>query len=145
MSLTKPHRIWTTCGSNPFEIHKAVIQARMLSGRYITDRLSRHWKQNQSGLCSIPGCTGNQIGSLEHYLLFCPALNPARSKAINLLQRVAAESHIIEDIISNAFTNKTPENVVQFLLDCSCFPEVIVLGQGANSFLVERLFYVYYT
>ena len=32
MSLTQPHLLWSTCGSNPFEIHKAV-QAKMLSGR----------------------------------------------------------------------------------------------------------------
>ena len=31
MSLSKPHPIWTTCGSNLFEIHKAVVQAKMLS------------------------------------------------------------------------------------------------------------------
>ena len=67
--------------------------------------------------------------------MFCTALNPARSKAINLVQRVASESHIIGDIIFNAFTNQTLENIVQFLLDCSCLPEVIVLEQGANSFL----------
>ena len=34
MSLTKPHPIWLTAGSNPHEISKAVQQARLLSGRY---------------------------------------------------------------------------------------------------------------
>ena len=70
MSLSWPHKIWTTCGLNPFEINKAVVQARMLSGRYITDNLSRHWNQNKLGLCIIPGCTGDDVGSLEHYLLY---------------------------------------------------------------------------
>ena len=42
MSLTRPHPIWSTCGSNPYEINKAVVQARMLSGRYVTDQLARH-------------------------------------------------------------------------------------------------------
>ena len=39
MSLAKPHPIWVSCGSNPFECHKAVTAARMLSGRYFTDNL----------------------------------------------------------------------------------------------------------
>ena len=33
MSLSKPHPIWTTAGSNPHEVSKAVQQARFLSGR----------------------------------------------------------------------------------------------------------------
>jgi hypothetical protein len=32
MSLTKPHPIWTTAGSNPYEVSKAIQQARFLSG-----------------------------------------------------------------------------------------------------------------
>ena len=30
MSLTKPRPIWASCGSNPLEVHKAVIAPRML-------------------------------------------------------------------------------------------------------------------
>ena len=56
MSLTTPHPIWTTANS-PYEISKAVVSARMLSGRYRTDYLSRHWsKRNPSGHCTLPGC-----------------------------------------------------------------------------------------
>ena len=142
MSLSHPHKIWTTCGTNPFEIHKAVIQARMLSGRYITDRLSRHWMQNQSWLCTIPGFIGLDIGSLEHYLLFCPALSPARSKVISLLKKVTAESDLIGNIIEKVFTNQTPEHIVQFLLDCTSFPDIILLEQSGNIALVERIFHV---
>ena len=74
MSLVKPHPIWTSCGSNPFEVNKAVIQARMLSGRYITDQLARHWTSNSAGFCTLPNCSMNTYGSLEHLLLVCPAL-----------------------------------------------------------------------
>ena len=37
MSLTCPHPLWTTCGSNLFEINKAFTVSRMLSGQYISD------------------------------------------------------------------------------------------------------------
>ena len=42
MSLSSPHPILTSCGSNPFESHKAVLACRMLSGKYLIDRLQRH-------------------------------------------------------------------------------------------------------
>ena len=142
MSLSQPHKIWTTCGSNPFEIHKAVIQARMLSGRYITDKLSRHWKQNQLGICTIPGCTGDEIGSLEHYLLTCPALIDARSQAVHLCHKVSMEHIKIMNILQSSFINQTPENIVQFLLDCSSFPDIVLLGQSTQPFLVDRVFYI---
>ena len=57
MSFSKPHQLWTTCGSNPFEIQIAVIQARILSGRYVTDKLARHWTENKSGMLSHIPCT----------------------------------------------------------------------------------------
>ena len=42
MSLASPHPLWLTAGS-PFEVSKAVIIARMLSGRYRTDKLMSKW------------------------------------------------------------------------------------------------------
>ena len=66
-----------------------VIQAKMLSGRYVTDKLSRHWTQNKAGICSIPTCTGQDIGSLEDLLLFCTALSDARERMVALWQAVA--------------------------------------------------------
>ena len=55
MSLRSPHPLWTTAGSNSFEVSKAIVQAQMLSGRYPTDYLSRHWT-NRDGSCSLPSC-----------------------------------------------------------------------------------------
>ena len=64
MSLTTPHPIWTTANS-PYEISKAVISARMLSGRYRTDYLSRHWsKRNPSGHCT-PGVSILQVAPIH--------------------------------------------------------------------------------
>ena len=34
MSLSRTHPIWTSAGVSPYEVEKATIQARMLSGRY---------------------------------------------------------------------------------------------------------------
>ena len=57
LSLSRPHPLWTTCASNPWEIDKALIVMRLLSGQYISDclaRIARHWsKENPDGLCLL--------------------------------------------------------------------------------------------
>ena len=84
MSLSTPHPLWTSAHS-PYEVQKAVIQAWMISGRYCTDKLARHWSsRNPSGLCLLPGCDGLHVGSLEHILLHCQALADVGSGVINL-------------------------------------------------------------
>ena len=52
MSLMHPHPLLSSCGSKPFEVHKAVTVARMLSGRYLTDKLQRHRTVNRDGYAS---------------------------------------------------------------------------------------------
>ena len=51
MSLSSPHPIWTTIGANPYEVSKAIQQARLLSGRYRTESLCSHWSKNKDGWC----------------------------------------------------------------------------------------------
>ena len=124
MSLSCPHPLWTTAGSNPFEISKAVIQARMLSGRYPSDYLSRHWTRNKNGHCLLPLCSGcDAPGTLEHILLHCPSLAQCRQKAISLSDILSSEDHILKTILQIIFED--PNNLLmQFLLDCSALPHV---------------------
>ena len=146
MSLSKPHPIWSTCGSNPYEVHKAVVQSRMLSGRYPTDKLSRHWtSNNKSGICSIPGCTGNDVSSLDHILLFCPALSEARFRMTELCNKLASENQDVKNILTDALQNQTTDMAMQFLLDCSSLPAVVLLNQKSGAYTLERLFYLTHT
>lgn len=142
MFLTRPHQLWTSCGSNPYEVHKAIIQAQMLSGRYPTDRLSRHWNPIGSSFCSIPSCNMSVIGCLKHYLLYCVALSDARENAIKVLNSVCSESQEARFILEKYMDRSNDEVVMQFLLDCSQFPEVIHLKQSGKACIVDRLFYV---
>ena len=66
MSLRKCHPIWTSCSANPFEVNKAICQARLLSGRYRCDWACRHWSRtNKDGFCFL--CPGQSIpGTIEH-------------------------------------------------------------------------------
>ena len=114
----------------------------MLSGRYVTDQLSRHWTKNKSGICLIPGCSGQHVGSLEHLLLFCPALADARNKILKLCVTVSAESDDLRKIIHTMLSGQPIVKMMQFILDCSVMPEVITLTQHSTQATLERLFYI---
>ena len=57
MSLTRPHPIWWTAGANPYEVAKAVIQCRMLSGRYRTLLLMSNWSDCAESTCPASSCS----------------------------------------------------------------------------------------
>ena len=141
MSLTRPHPMWSSCGSNPFESHKAVTSARMLSGRYLTDKLQRHWSKNKAGFCLLPTCAPQSDGSLEHILLHCPALSPTREKLINLCYKVSLESEELSRII-NLILNSEQLTIMQFIIDCSIMPEVIKSTQIFGTHIRDRLLYI---
>ena len=80
MSLSQTHPIFTSCGSNPYEVMKSTVQAKFLSGRAKTESLTRHWDpSNKEGHCGL--CLEYQptLGTLQHLLL--PAGYPALVKA----------------------------------------------------------------
>ena len=134
--------IWTACGSNPFECHKSVITCRMLSGRYLTDRLQRHWTQNKSGKCLLPNCLPAAEGSLEHLLLHCPALSHTRSRLLSLCDKTADEDDKLSKIINLVVKNSSEQVMMQFLLDCSVMPMVVAMTQISGTDLRDRLLYI---
>ena len=139
MSLTKPHPMWS-CARSPYEVRKAVIVARMLSGRYRTDRLVRHWSAtNKSGICQLPGCTGDDQGTLEHILLNCPALAEARSALIKLWADFLVPRRYLFPIISNLTSSE--DSFAQLLLDPSTIPSVISANQ-VNPDILPCCFYL---
>ena len=84
MSLTNPHPIWTSAKDNPYEVSKAVIQVRMLSGRYRTEYLCSH-SSKRSGICLAGTCLGLNIPeTIEHILIYCPSLSHARTISFDL-------------------------------------------------------------
>ena len=115
----------------------------MLSGRYRTDLLSSHWTTNRSGVCLLPLCTGSCLGSIEHLLLFCPALHETRNKMMKLMYEVASESLHLHNIISWVLSHPDRKSVLtQFLLDCSSLPIVANMCQQYDSVIKQRLYYI---
>ena len=124
LSLSKPHPMLFACGSNPFECNKAVITARMLSGRYPTDKLQRHWSQNQSGFCLLPECAQSEsLGTLEHLLLYCTALKNTRRTLLKLAYEVASESPHLYSTLLNTLANVTRlhNNAIYYQSDTTCW------------------------
>ena len=142
MSLSSPHPIWTSCGPSPFESRKAVVACRMISGKYLTDKLQRHWTQNREGLCLLPGCTPHSEGSLEHILLHCTALAQTRARLHQLAHTVAQESHLLGEIITSFLESDNYDLVMQFILDCSVIPAVITTTQVFGNHTRDRLLYL---
>ena len=83
MSLVKPHPIWTTVGSNPFEVTKAIQQARFLSGRYRSESLASHWSTNTNGYCLAPTCN-TTVETIEHILTECASYRETMRNLCNL-------------------------------------------------------------
>ena len=83
MSLTKTHPLWSTAGCSPSKVAMATIQARMVSGRYRTEYLCRHWSSNKTGVCLLSEQCKTSIEDLPHILCLCPALQHTREKLVS--------------------------------------------------------------
>ena len=83
-----PHPLWWTCGSSPSAVRAATVQAKMLSGRYRTCWLRRHFGVGESGSCRLPGC-GMVQGDTAHLLSWeCPALLPFLTQTVSHLKHL---------------------------------------------------------
>ena len=135
MSLSKPHPLWKTCGDNSFEVSKAIIQAKFLSGRYRTDKLLGHFNKTD-GVCCL--CSSGAPGTLEHLILLCPSLEHCRQNQFEGLKHNRI-SDISRDLIISTYKTSVP-NFMQLLLDCSSYPPVIQASQEYGNNILNELF-----
>jgi hypothetical protein len=141
MSLCHPHPIWTSAGSSPYEVKKATVQARMLSGRYRTCWLRRHWSGDQSGNCKVPGCT-DMPGTLQHLATGeCPGLHSSLVRAVALWKSFLSENPILFPVVKH-FSLGDPTIFLSFLLDPTTQPQVISLTQSHGTIITEKLCYM---
>ena len=80
LSLTKPHKLWSTAGQKLHEVTKARIQLLFPSSQYLCGSRTRHWSpDNPHGYCSFSSCRTNcVVETPEHILLQCPAYTTTR-------------------------------------------------------------------
>ena len=139
MSLSSPSPLVTSSRGNSHEVRKATIQTRMLSGRYRTCWLRRHWSGDASGACRVPGCSGFTPGTLLHLATGeCPGLSGATQQAISHWKDfVISHPHLLPIIHEVAEGNK--EVFLSFLLDPSTQPSVISLAQTHGQDVIDQL------
>ena len=135
-SLSRPHPILWTPVSNPHEVANAVIQLKMLSGRYRTGVLTSHW-DCKGGCCPAPDCTEPE--TLEHILVFCPYYEQTRLKLKRLWN--SSTNTDVHQLASLALSGP-PLDLVQFILDPSVHPSVISLTQVYGSEPLLLIFYL---
>ena len=122
-SLSRPHPILWNPGANPYEVGKAVIQLRTLSGRYRTAMLTRHWSQFRRGTCPVPRC--QEFKTLEHLLIYCPYYKQTRGRLKKLW--LSTPNPCIRQITTQALTGPVSDLVLllmdacQWHLQCSDF------------------------
>ena len=142
MSLSSPHPLWLSARSSPYEVSKAKVQAQMLSGRYRTELLCSHWSDNVNGWCLAPACKGLMIREdIEHILVECRSLDVTREILQLFTTRFSISNPILHPILSKYLDPSNPLHC-QFLLDCSCLPEVIFISQLYGDTLLHKLLYV---
>ena len=137
MSITNPHPILTTAGT-AYEVNKMITQLRMLSGRYRVGALLRHFSPANSGICEL--CQ-SEIEDLPHLLVpRCQKLKNRKEALLEYSFSVLSKSAVAMNIFNDLMLSNEHMQV-QFLLDCSVFPQVIHASQK-DSKLLSILFKV---
>ena len=139
-SLSKPHKMWSSVASNPFECSKSLVVAKMISGRYRTELLCRFWSKNRGGFCEAETCH-LVPGDLEHLLIHCPALSPIRRKMREFWKFQTINYPKLYSVIQRILT-AAPKVQVSFILDPCSFPEIISLGQLCGQTLLNHVLYL---
>ena len=138
MSLTEPHPLWTSAGSSPAKIAMATVQAQMLSGKYRTQQHCSHWSPDSDAKCLLSlNCTENE--DIAHILTSCEALEETRAKLSKFTEQYTIHAPLVSSIVQSLCNPRSPD-FVQFLLDCSVFPEVIRLVQQEGAVIHTYLF-----
>ena len=128
MSLCRPHPIWTSAGSSPFEVKKATVQARMLSGRYRTCWLRRYWSGDLGGMCRV---CNDKPGTLQHIAAGeCPGLAQAVTRARCLWEAFLVQNPVLYSVVQQYSSG---DSFLSFLLDPTTKPSVISLSQTHGS------------
>ena len=144
MSLSSSHRIFLTCGSSPYEMAKAVVQARFLSGRARVESLTKNWDlTNKDGICQLCRMDRPLPGTIEHLLLSggCPALADARLSMLSMIQAYLVPRPYLLPLFEQLF-GQDEKTTMQFLLDCSVLPPIIRLSQESEIPALQDIFYL---
>ena len=78
--IMKPAKVWSMAGLDSKEVKKAAVVNWMTLGVYKTREILHKMKIVKSPMCTA--CCTNSVGSLSHYLLYCPYTEEIRQKYV---------------------------------------------------------------
>ena len=142
MSLIHCHPLWMTAGSSPFKVAMATVQAAMLSGRYRTGALMRHWSSSKSGNCILYPTCYDEIEDIPHLLQHCPALNSVRVGLAEFTKQISLK---LPPFIAHTLLQQccpSSPSFCSFLLDCSTVAAVVSLVQDFGNEVLNYFFEV---
>ena len=94
------------------------------------------------GWCLTPECKGlMNTEDIEDILVACRSLDVTRETLQLFTSSFAISNSVMYPIISKYLDPSNPL-YCQFLIDCSCIPEVILNSQLYGNTLLNKLFYV---
>ena len=112
----------------------------MMSGRFRSEHLARHWSKNKLGYCLADTC-GETTGDLEHLLVHCPALTSTRERLWTMYFEHSVMYPALFQFLSR-LEKSLPQVMVQFLMDPTAFPEIWeiweLFGQPAIDLLSDQ-------
>ena len=133
-----PHPLWWSCLSSPTAVRAATVQAKMLSGRYRSCWLRRHWT-DESGACRLNNC-GNIPGDIAHIISGeCPALQPILTQTLSNICDILAPHPLLLPPVTAALQSDS-EAFTTFILDPSTDKQVIRLVQQQGPEVLLPLF-----
>ena len=139
-SLRSPHPIWSTAGSNSYECRKTSVLAKMISGRFRTEYLTRHWSSNKQGFCLADTCV-EVVGDLEHLLIHCPALSAVRVRLWNMFFSHSVKFPSFYNFLL-CLEKSEPNVQLQFFLDPTAFPDIAELWELLGQPFINHLYYL---
>ena len=140
-NLKQPSLLWLAARGNSFECAKSMIVAKMISGRYRSEDLCKHWSSsNKLGHCLAPTCSG-VTGDLEHMLVACPALQEVRARLTKLWLDRSTQSPALHQLIKMVLASPTLVQV-QFILDPTVFDGIKMLIELYDFPIIEHVLYL---
>ena len=98
-TLARPAIGYAAAGNNSYEVSKLIVQLRMLSGRYRTQRLCRFWSDNRAGYCLMDTCA-QQSETVEHIVSLYPALHHVRVRMRDMWLSKTSNMPELYDLVS---------------------------------------------
>ena len=140
MSISSTSPLLTLCKTSQHEVRKLTVQLRMLSGRYRTCWLRRHWGGDPSGDCQIPGCMPGSPGTLAHVATGqCRGLADATAAAAEQWAHFAFTYPHIHPLLRSIATDASSEEFLAFLLDPTTNARVITLAQQVGKDVMSEV------